>query len=71
MFQLVTQPTRFRLGAEPHILDLILSNEEAMVHNIKYTTGLGNSDHIMYFVSVGLYIELYIAMLDIIITRLI
>ena len=46
LFQLVMQPTRFRQGAEPHILDLILTNAEAMIHNIKFTAGLGNSDHV-------------------------
>ena len=46
LFQFITQLTRFRLGTKPHILDLILTNEEAMVCNIKYTAGLGNSDHI-------------------------
>ena len=46
LFQLVTQPTRFRPGTEPHTLDLVLTNEEGMIHNMKYTAGLGNSDHI-------------------------
>ena len=46
LFQLVMQPARFRQGAEPHILDLILTNAEAMIHNIKFTAGLGNSDHV-------------------------
>ena len=46
LFQLVTQPTRFRQGVEPRILDLILTNAEAMIHNIKFTAGLGNIDHV-------------------------
>ena len=35
LFQLVTQPTRVRPDTDPHILDLILTNEETM-HGSKY-----------------------------------
>jgi len=45
LHQLVTQPTRIRPGTNPHILDLLLTNEEAMIQNISYTVGLGSSDH--------------------------
>ena len=45
LYQLVTQPTRIRPGTDPHILDLIVTNEEAMVQDITYTAGLGSSDH--------------------------
>jgi len=34
--------TRIRPGTN---LDLILTNEEAMIQNISYTVGLGSSDH--------------------------
>ena len=43
--QLVTQPTGFRVDHEPHMLDLILTNEEDMVHHNSYSAGLGSSDH--------------------------
>ena len=46
MSQFVTQPTRFRVDHEPHMLDLILTNEEDMVHHISYSAGLSSSDHV-------------------------
>jgi len=45
LHQLVTQPTRIIPGINPHILNLILTNEEAVIQNISYTVGLGSSDH--------------------------
>jgi len=43
LHHLVTQPTRIRPGTNPHILDLILTNEEAMIQNISYTVGLDHT----------------------------
>ena len=45
--QHVTEPTRFRPGETPHTLDLIFSNEEGMVRNLCYESGLGKSDHVV------------------------
>ena len=47
LFQHVKQPTRFRNGQEPSILDLVLTNEELMVNNMTYSPGLGKSDHLI------------------------
>ena len=44
LHQHVTEPTRY--GEEPSLLDLVLSNEEAMVYNLANEPGLGDSDHI-------------------------
>lgn len=46
LYQHVTEPTRYRQGEEPSLLDLVMSNEEGMVSNINYQPGLGDSDHI-------------------------
>ena len=46
LHQHVTEPTRFPVGEEPSLLDLILSNEESLVHNLTYNSGLGDSDHV-------------------------
>ena len=45
MYQHIVEPTRFRAGDVPSILDLVFSNEEAMVHNVTYLSPLGHSDH--------------------------
>ena len=45
LVQHVKQPTRFRHGDTPHILDLILTNEEGMISNLSHLPPLGNSDH--------------------------
>ena len=47
LFQHVTEPTRFRDGVRPSLLDLILTNEEGMMENIDYGPGLGKSDHVL------------------------
>ena len=45
--QHILQPTRYRLGEEPHTLDLVFSNEDGMIRNIMYHPGLGKSDHVI------------------------
>ena len=45
--QHVTQPTRYRPGVEPHVLDLVITNEENMVKNLRFEAGLGHSDHVI------------------------
>ena len=43
--QHVTEPTRYRNGEEPSLLDLIITNEEGMIQNLSYHPALGDSDH--------------------------
>ena len=45
LFQHVTEPTRFRHGVSPSLLDLVLTNEEGMIDSIEHCPGLGKSDH--------------------------
>ena len=45
LYQHVCKPTRYREGQMPSLLDLILSTEEGMVHNLVHNPGLGDSDH--------------------------
>ena len=47
LFQHVKHPTRFRHGTTPSIIDLILTNEEAMVKELRLSAGLGSSDHLV------------------------
>jgi hypothetical protein len=44
-YQHVTKPTRARGQDNPHILDLVITNEEDMIGNIEHESPLGNSDH--------------------------
>ena len=46
LYQHVTEPTRYRDNETPNLLDLIISNEEGMVQNLKYLPPLGESDHV-------------------------
>ena len=41
----------------PNILDLILTNEEAMVKNLHYFLGIGLSDHLALVFDMRLYTE--------------
>ena len=56
-FQHILNPTRYREGNESSVLDLILTNEEEMVTNIKYLPGLGKSDHLVIDFSLICYTE--------------
>ena len=42
----MSEPTRHRENEESNLLDLILTSEEGMAHNLAYHTPLGESDHI-------------------------
>ena len=43
--QHITENTRARGADTPHLLDLILSNDENIISNISYEAPLGKSDH--------------------------
>ena len=45
LFQNVKEPTRFRHGQNPSLIDLTFTIEEGMMDEITYLPGLGNSDH--------------------------
>ena len=45
LHQHVFEPTRFRDGNAPGLLDLILTNDENMIFEILHNPGLGESDH--------------------------
>ena len=55
LFQHVTEPTRFRTGHSPHILDLILTHEEGMISELQHLLGLWKSDHICLVFNLNLY----------------
>ena len=57
LYQHVAQPTRFRHGETPSILDLVLTNEDSMVNSISYMPGLGKSDHVQLVFDYNCYIE--------------
>ena len=46
LYQHVSEPTRSREGSIPSCLDLLFTNEEAMINGLSYLPGLGNSDHL-------------------------
>ena len=41
LYQHVNKPTRARIDHEPHVLDLLLSNEDGMISDIEYCSPLG------------------------------
>lgn len=45
LYQHVKNPTRYRIDQEPHILDLIFTNEEGMIDDLEIEPPLGKSDH--------------------------
>ena len=57
LFQHVREPTCFREGQTPSILDLVLTNEENMVKNIDYLQSLWKSDHVVLSFNFNCFIE--------------
>ena len=55
--QHIFEPTRFRDGNEPGLLDLVFTNEEGMIGNIIHNPGLGESDHICINFDLNSYAE--------------
>jgi len=47
LFQHAVSLTQFRSGCQPHVLDLIFTNEENMIHDLSYLPPLGKSDHVV------------------------
>ena len=45
--QHVCEPTRYRIGQRPSLLDLVLTNESHLVRNILMCEPLGKSDHMV------------------------
>ena len=57
LHQHVNQPTRVRGRNEPSLLDLILTNEEFQVSDIKHVSPLGASDHNVIAFKFNCYID--------------
>ena len=55
LVQHVAKPTRYRAGAVPSLLDLVITTEEGMVSHIDYMPSLSKSDHLVLRFSVRCY----------------
>ena len=57
LHQHITEPTRGRATCTPHVLDLILTNEEGMASEITQDSPLGKSDHAVINFNFNVYID--------------
>ena len=57
LYQHVTKPTRIRGTDEPSLLDLVLTNEEYQVSDVRHHAPLGRSDHSVISFKFQCYIE--------------
>ena len=57
LYQRVNKPTRYRAENRPSIIDLVITNEEQMVNDIKYCSPLGRSDHSVLIFDFSCYVE--------------
>ena len=57
LYQHIDKPTRTRVGQEPSILDLVITNEEGMVEGVEYLSLLGKSDHLVINFNLKCYIQ--------------
>ena len=46
--QLICEPTRYRDGQRPNILDLLIVDKSEIVSKVTYSSNLGASDHICF-----------------------
>jgi len=46
LVQHVMEPTHYRPGITPHILNLVFTNEQTMINEVQYLPGLGCSNHV-------------------------
>ena len=46
LYQHVSEPTRYKQGVAPSLLDLMITNKEGMISNLSYLPLLGKSDHL-------------------------
>ena len=46
LHQHVSEPTRFKHGVSPSLLDLVITNEEGMISDLSDLPTLGKSDHL-------------------------
>ena len=54
LYQMVTEPTRSRLGQTANITDLVLVNDESFISEIDHCCPLGKSDHQLLKLSIQL-----------------
>ncbi|MEW8548554.1 MAG: reverse transcriptase family protein [Candidatus Thiodiazotropha sp.] len=47
LYQHTMEHTRFRIDQEPSLLDLLFTNDEMMISDIKYEQPIGKSDHVV------------------------
>ena len=54
LYQHVSEPTCFKPGILPPLLDLVITNEEGMISGLSYLPPLGKSDHLSLWLSFNL-----------------
>ena len=57
LYQHVRDITKFRVGTEPSVLDLLFTNEENIINSVTYKPGLGKMDHLQLEFTFNCYIE--------------
>ena len=57
LYQHITKPIRIRADTEPSLLDLILTDEESQVSEVRYLWPLGASDHSVITFKFNCYID--------------
>ena len=50
--QLISEPTRYRDGQRPNILDLLIVDKSEIVSKVTYSSNLGASDHICFIAEI-------------------
>ena len=57
LYQHVRHITRFRVGTEPSVLDLLFTNEKKMINSVTHKPGLCKSDHLQLDFTFNCYTE--------------
>jgi len=50
LYQHMSEPTHFKPGIAPSLLDLVITNEEGMISDLSYLPPLGKSAHLFLLI---------------------
>ena len=56
LHQLIDFDTRYRIGQRPSLLDLVITNDDSLIEEVKWSSPLGKSDHVNIFFTMDCFL---------------
>ncbi|KAJ3644167.1 hypothetical protein Zmor_026839 [Zophobas morio] len=57
LYQMVSEPTRYRKNQCPSVLDLVLTSNPDLIANLEYSSPIGKSDHVIILVNLQINMQ--------------